>query len=196
MDVTLIDLAGAALEKAEGVRNFLVRIRANKRKFDQVSVSPGLTSRAHTGIPNSLEQIQAIESRLSRPDRPFQWKPDEALWQGNYEQLKTFNAANPGLRCCVKEDHPLDRFVRNQREMNSADKLTPEHRELLDALNFNFSPKAWDNRARPASSQTCRCGKLWTGADATKAKSSFRQHTRTKTGKDAGCVIADWPNSR
>ncbi|KAJ1629936.1 hypothetical protein T492DRAFT_1006977, partial [Pavlovales sp. CCMP2436] len=135
--VTLIDLAGAALEKAEGVRNFLVRIRANKRKFDQ-------------------------------------WEPDEALWQGNYEQLKTFNAANPGLRCCVKEDHPLERFVRNQREMNSAGKLTPEHRELLDSLNFNFSPKAWDNRARPASSHTCRCGKLWTGADATKAKSSFR----------------------
>ncbi|KAJ1627316.1 hypothetical protein T492DRAFT_876900, partial [Pavlovales sp. CCMP2436] len=112
IDVSLIGLAGAALEKAEGVRNFLVRIRAHKRKFDKVSESPGLTSRAHAGIPKSLEQIQAIEARLSKPDRPFQWKPDEATWQANYEKLKTFSAANPGLGCSVKKDHPLYRVRR------------------------------------------------------------------------------------
>mmetsp|Transcript_19356 Transcript_19356/g.49226 ORF Transcript_19356/g.49226 Transcript_19356/m.49226 type:complete len:465 (-) Transcript_19356:142-1536(-) len=195
IDVTLIDLAGAALEKAEGVRNFLVRIRANKRKFDQVSESPGLTSRAHTGIPNSLEQIATIEARLSRPNRPFQWEPDEATWQGHYEELKAFNEANPGMGCCVKKDHPLYRFVSFQREQSVAGKMTPSHRELLVALGFNFSPKAWTNRARPALiSHTCKCGKIWTHQnDATKAKSKFRQHTKTNAGKDSGCVIADWP---
>ncbi|KAJ1639550.1 hypothetical protein T492DRAFT_935828 [Pavlovales sp. CCMP2436] len=100
------------------------------------------------------------------------------------------------MGCCVKKDDdgPLYRFVSSQREMNTAGKMTCEHRELRVALDFNFYPKAWDTRARPALSYTCKCGKLWTHpTDATKAKSGFRQHTNTKGGKDAGCVIADWP---
>jgi hypothetical protein len=87
----------------------------------------------------SAEQVRLLDGLR------FTWSPSEDNWLERYEELKAFAAANGHARVPRQLDgnQPLAEWATRQRRIHekTPEKLSPEHRSLLDAVGFVYNPR-------------------------------------------------------
>jgi hypothetical protein len=85
----------------------------------------------------SAEEVELLE-RLG-----FTWSPMESLWMERYEDLKAFAAANghASVPRYLDGNQQLAAWAMRQRGFHNAGSLSPEHRALLDAVGFVYTPR-------------------------------------------------------
>jgi hypothetical protein len=69
-------------------------------------------------------------------DRTF--KPDDKLWHQQYVKLVEYKRVNGNCKVPnkYKQDTSLGRWVHTQRKLHNKNKMQPDRKELLDALDF------------------------------------------------------------
>jgi hypothetical protein len=74
-----------------------------------------------------------------KDDGALTFEPDDKLWHQHYEKLVEFKRIN-GSNCKVLSKYPQDKSLaqweRNQRYCYNKNKMLPDRKELLDALEF------------------------------------------------------------
>jgi hypothetical protein len=73
-----------------------------------------------------------------KPDAAPKFKPDDKLWHQQYEKLLEYKRKKGHCRVPNKhkEDTSLGVWVRTQRVGHANNKMLPDRKELLDALDF------------------------------------------------------------
>jgi hypothetical protein len=113
------------------------------QKFEQ-DASLGLWVSAQRKNHNNNKLLSVRKEVLDeigfawKADAAHQYKPDDQLWHQQYEKLLEYKRKNG--HCKVpnkyKDDKSLGLWVMNQRARHANNKMLPDRKELLDALDF------------------------------------------------------------
>jgi hypothetical protein len=112
------------------------------RKYEQdkylgMWVSTQRARQASNKIPIDRKRILDRIGFVWKPDRYYNFKPDDKLWHQQYEKLLEYKRKNG--HCKVpkhKDDKSLGIWVINQRARHANNKMRPDRKKLLDALDF------------------------------------------------------------
>jgi hypothetical protein len=84
-----------------------------------------------------------------KSDSTNNFKPDDKLWHQHYKKLLEYKRINGN--CKIRSKYQQDKFlahcVRNQRCRHDNNKMPPDRKELLDALDFVWKADTFATRS-------------------------------------------------